>query len=122
MRSVMYTADLMRLLRKVSDCFNFSWNNNNHYREMGVYFDTKHLCAAEQGVMADETKVEDDPFFLASGYSGKPYWRRSWPSCLMLIARRLRKLFGLRGADVADKLTKEARKMQFDFTDRRFQG
>jgi len=122
MRTVMHTWDLTSLLRAVSDRFRFTWNNQNHYREMGVYFDNKHLCAAEQGVMADETKIEEDRLALMSGRPGKTYWRRSWPSCLMLICKQLRKCLGLLGADLADKLTHEAKKRDFDFTDRRFAG
>ncbi len=121
MRTVMYTWDLLALLRKVSARFRFTWNHRNHYREMGVYFADKHLCAAEQGIMADETKVEEDPFFAASGVQ-KTYWRRSWPACLMLICRQLRTKFGALGADIADRVTREARRQNFDFTDRRFAG
>lgn len=122
MRTVMHTWDLTALLRKVSDRFRFTWNNQNHYREMGVYFDNRFLCGAEQGVMALETKVEDDPLFAMVGNYGKPYWRRSWPSFLILLCGQLRKYLGLLGADLADRVKKEAKKMHFDFTGMRFAG
>lgn len=121
MRSVMHTWDLTALLRKVSSRFRLTWNNQNHYREMGVYFDRTCLGAAEQGVMAAETKVEQDPHFAMRGIK-KTYWRRGWPTCLKVVCQRLRKHFGLLGADIAERLTREAKRMNFDFTDKRFEA